>query len=330
MDLKALGYFVAAVETGSITAAANRCFIAQPSITAAIQRLEEEFSLQLLVRQQRGVIVTAQGKEFYNKAKSLLLHAQTISQQFKEQQDKTNLSIYVSHAISFDYLNQLIKLIHAHNNNVKIEIIRQTTPLAIHSSNKSSYNNSYNSSDNNSDRKSLGIRLTSEQALNDNEEFIPLWHDQYSLVIPLNHALAYEKNINLAMLSDVSFIGRSFCESSQVLESYLTQQQITLDYVAQVDNEEWALSLVESGLGLCIMPMPESIPSIHVNSAQNQQHADANTVQDLRQVKVVPLSNIDGLQSFERRVGVAIDVQSYSEAFYGELAASLKAYLSTD
>jgi len=326
MDLKALGYFVAAVETGSITAAANRCFIAQPSITAAIQRLEEEFSLQLLVRQQRGVIVTAQGKEFYNKAKSLLLHAQTISQQFKEQRDKINLSIYVSHAISFDYLNQLIKLIHKHNSHVKIEIIRQTTPLAIHSS----YNSSDNSSDNNSDRKTLGIRLTSEQALNDNEEFIPLWHDQYSLVIPLNHALAYEKNINLAMLSDVSFIGRSFCESSQVLERFLTQQQITLDYVAQVDNEEWALSLVESGLGLCIMPMPESIPSIHANSAQNQQHADANIVQDLRQIKIVPLSNIDGLQSFERRVGVAIDVQSYSEAFYGELAASLKANLHVD
>lgn len=39
-DLRALGYFVAAYEEKSVTAAARRCFIAQPSISAAIRNLE--------------------------------------------------------------------------------------------------------------------------------------------------------------------------------------------------------------------------------------------------------------------------------------------------
>jgi len=40
-DLRALGYFVAAFEERSITAAARRCFVAQPSISMAIKGLEE-------------------------------------------------------------------------------------------------------------------------------------------------------------------------------------------------------------------------------------------------------------------------------------------------
>jgi len=48
--LKQLEYFVAAGERGSITFAAEKVNISQPSISAAITHLEAEFGVQLFIR----------------------------------------------------------------------------------------------------------------------------------------------------------------------------------------------------------------------------------------------------------------------------------------
>ena len=61
MDLRSLRYFVSAVEKGSISAAAEFCHIAQPSISHAINQLESEFDFRLLVRSKKGVSLTQQG-----------------------------------------------------------------------------------------------------------------------------------------------------------------------------------------------------------------------------------------------------------------------------
>ena len=58
MDLKALSYFVAVFEKKSISGAAKSCFIAQPSISAAIKQLEESLNNQLFTRHARGVQAT--------------------------------------------------------------------------------------------------------------------------------------------------------------------------------------------------------------------------------------------------------------------------------
>ena len=47
MTLKQLRYITEVAETGNITEAANRLYIAQPSLTASIQELEKEFDAAL-------------------------------------------------------------------------------------------------------------------------------------------------------------------------------------------------------------------------------------------------------------------------------------------
>ena len=50
MELRELRYFLAVYETGSVTAAARRCFISQPSISAALAALERELGEILSTR----------------------------------------------------------------------------------------------------------------------------------------------------------------------------------------------------------------------------------------------------------------------------------------
>jgi len=77
--LKQLRYFVAAAENGSLTAAAEKLRIAQPSLSAAIGQLEEHFGLQLFLRYRaRGLSLTPSGRDFLADARRLVDHAEEI------------------------------------------------------------------------------------------------------------------------------------------------------------------------------------------------------------------------------------------------------------
>lgn len=77
--LRQLAYFVAAGETRSVTLAAERVNISQPSISAAVAQLEAEFGLQLFVRHHaQGLSLTTAGERFLQAAKALLLQAEEL------------------------------------------------------------------------------------------------------------------------------------------------------------------------------------------------------------------------------------------------------------
>lgn len=72
MEFRQLKHFIAVVETGSISAAARRLFLAQPAISASIKKLESELNMPLLHRRERGVSLTEAGQQFLQHAKQIL------------------------------------------------------------------------------------------------------------------------------------------------------------------------------------------------------------------------------------------------------------------
>lgn len=75
--LKQLAYFAAAAESGTVSAAARRLHVSQPSISAAIRALETGFAVTLFQRRHaKGVALTPAGRRLYAEARSLLAHAQ--------------------------------------------------------------------------------------------------------------------------------------------------------------------------------------------------------------------------------------------------------------
>jgi LysR family transcriptional regulator of abg operon len=69
VKLSALHCFVAAVDAGSIHAAARKLGLTQPALTKALRGLEEELAVQLLVRTTRGSVPTEFGRAFYRRAR---------------------------------------------------------------------------------------------------------------------------------------------------------------------------------------------------------------------------------------------------------------------
>jgi DNA-binding transcriptional LysR family regulator len=68
MKMTALQALVAAVEEGSLRAAARRVGLSQPALTKTIRELEQELAAPLLLRATTGVLPTAQGKVLYERA----------------------------------------------------------------------------------------------------------------------------------------------------------------------------------------------------------------------------------------------------------------------
>ncbi|MGX9791560.1 LysR family transcriptional regulator [Mycobacterium sp. MMS18-G62] len=72
MELRQLEYFVAVAEEANFTRAAERIHVAQPAVSAQIQRLERELGQPLLDRSRRTVRLTAAGEAALPYAKAAL------------------------------------------------------------------------------------------------------------------------------------------------------------------------------------------------------------------------------------------------------------------
>lgn len=72
MDFRRLKNFVTVVDTGSIARAAQLLHVSQPALSVQMRQLEELAGCQLLSRSSRGVVPTATGLEFCQRAKELL------------------------------------------------------------------------------------------------------------------------------------------------------------------------------------------------------------------------------------------------------------------
>src|SRR3984957_8082166 len=72
-----LAYFIAAAETGSITAASKRANISQPAISTAISHIERELSVQLFLRHHaQGLSLTPAGRALLRDSKQLMKQAE--------------------------------------------------------------------------------------------------------------------------------------------------------------------------------------------------------------------------------------------------------------
>ncbi|ABE36556.1 bacterial regulatory helix-turn-helix, lysR family protein [Paraburkholderia xenovorans LB400] len=84
MDTRQLKYFVAIVECGSMGKAAEKLYVAQPSLSQQMGRLESEFGTSLLLRSQRGVTPTAAGQALYARSRAILRQMEQLKQHVKE------------------------------------------------------------------------------------------------------------------------------------------------------------------------------------------------------------------------------------------------------
>ena len=82
LTLQQLRYFTAVATEGSISAAADLLYVAQPSMSSAMKELEARLGRTLLVRSAKGVTLTVEGAEFLGYARQVLEQVQLLEHRY--------------------------------------------------------------------------------------------------------------------------------------------------------------------------------------------------------------------------------------------------------
>ncbi|MGN0484065.1 MAG: LysR family transcriptional regulator [Lachnospiraceae bacterium] len=82
MTLLQLRYVIQVAESGSISEAAKKLFISQPSLTNAIKDLEKEMNIEIFHRTNKGVTITNEGDLFLGYARQVIEQANLLQEHF--------------------------------------------------------------------------------------------------------------------------------------------------------------------------------------------------------------------------------------------------------
>lgn len=128
IDLRLLRFFIAIFEEKNITAAANRCHVSQPSLSAGLRQLEQELGGELFSRGKKGVTPLDNAHYLYPLAVKLVEEAKQLPSLFQAKAAKQKLRIAVMPDLSQFRLALFLKQVQQLIPHLDLELVDYQSP----------------------------------------------------------------------------------------------------------------------------------------------------------------------------------------------------------
>lgn len=124
IDYELYKIFYQVANSGNITHASQKLNISQPAISKSIKNLESQLGGELFVRTQKGVVLTEEGKIFYNHIKNAIENITNAENEFSNliNLNTGSIRIGVSTTITEKYLLPYLKKFHELYPNITIHM----------------------------------------------------------------------------------------------------------------------------------------------------------------------------------------------------------------
>lgn len=100
MTILQLKYVLAIASSSSMREAASKLFVSQPALSATIHELEEELNIKIFDRNNKGISISEQGREFLTYAKQAVSQYELIEDRYLEKdKDKKHFSVSMQHYV---------------------------------------------------------------------------------------------------------------------------------------------------------------------------------------------------------------------------------------
>jgi len=251
MEMHQIRYFLMVSKTLNFTRAAEQCHVAQPSLTRAIKKLEDELGGELFHREGRRTHMTDLG----NAMLPLLTQSYDFAIAAREQAElhgkgetarlRLGLSSSIDIAILMPALNELNRALPE----LELQISRGSATEI---------------------EKTLEDGLV-EVAITANEtqgwERINHWllfSEGFIVAVNPDNPLAAKSEINLRDLSNQSFLWRNHCEQSNTLSNLLNLKEIPTRVSHEVASESDFKTLLADNIGIGIAPQSVNFGGIGI------------------------------------------------------------------
>ena len=243
MELRHLRYFIAVVETGSLTeAAVKRLHTSQPSLSRQIRDLEYEVGVELLSRGAHGVELTAAGRAFIDHARLALAQVDAAGEAARRaaQPPKHTFALGFLTGQEMDWLPEAMRILRDELPNIEVTVSSGHSPdLAACLM-----------------RGRLDLAFLRREPNVVDLTYRTITKEPLVVVLPSDHRLASHEAIPVREIIGEAFISVSNTAPvlRVVIDEYLKQSGIDITPDHEVDNLAMAMSLIASTRGIALLP----------------------------------------------------------------------------
>jgi len=250
MTLNELRYIVAVAQEKNFGRAAQRCFISQPALSVAIQKLEEELQTQLFERGKSEITVTPVGERIVEQAHKVLEEAARIRDiaQAGRNQLAGLFRLCAIYTVAPYLLPDLVPALNALAPDMPLEIEENIT-----------------------EQLEAALKTGRIDAAIIALPFLPpgiatefLYEEPFQVVVPQRHPWAKRKTIEPSELAGehAILLNVGHCFRDQVLESCPELNRGDAP-VTRSNSLETIRNMVASGLGISVLPRDALTPKYH-------------------------------------------------------------------
>ncbi|NHQ82797.1 LysR family transcriptional regulator [Chromobacterium vaccinii] len=227
MDIRQLKAFVAVFEERSITLAAQRLFVTQPTLSVTIRQLEDALGVTLFERLPRGVDVSEDARLLYPQARRMLAQADALTRMFRQRRDCAPLCLGVDADVGRSQLEALLARAARAEPAILLEVREGCCGDA---------------------------RLAAEDGRCEDELFLPLWEEDFVLAVPEGHPLTARDQVDVALLDETEWITCPHHPSHQRLLDLHGAAAPALAAAARAGSLRLAAHMAAAGLGVALLP----------------------------------------------------------------------------
>src|SRR5258706_9601169 len=242
MELRHLRYFVAVVEEGSLTTAAeHRLHTSQASLSRQIRDLEYEVGAELLSRSVQGVELTAAGKAFLDHARLALMQVDAAVEAARRaaQPARKTFAIGFQTGLEMSWLSQAMHVLRDELTNIEVTVSSDYSPDLAEALARGRLDLAF-------------LRVEPDYDL----EYHVVDREPLIVLMPSDHRLTAKQAVHPRELVGEVFIGGSNKAAGlrAVTEAYLRRSGVDIKLDHRVGNMAMNMSLVASPRRLALMP----------------------------------------------------------------------------
>jgi LysR family transcriptional regulator, hydrogen peroxide-inducible genes activator len=242
MEMHQVRYFLALCAELNFTRAAERCHVAQPSLTRAIKQLEEELGGALFHRERANTHLSELGRTLKPYLEQVHARAEDAKREARAfvRLRKTPLRLGLMCTIAPAHLLDLVAALRTRHPGIELQILDAAAQAL-------------------QDRLiagTLDVAIYALPTLAGDERLhrMALYREQFMIVTEPRHRLAMLNAIRVKDLDGEHYLWRINCEYAGPADAIFTAQHVDGPTVYQSERDDWILSMAAAGLGYAFMP----------------------------------------------------------------------------